>query len=81
MSMSARRGTSAALSARLDTRDRKVALEFRVMRRKKMLMTLTMNSTMSKAMGKAQGGSCMVKEMMLIFLHLLAMSRIIEFPA
>jgi hypothetical protein len=36
---------------------------------------------MSKAMGKAQGGSCMVKEMMLIFLHLLAMSRIIEFPA
>jgi hypothetical protein len=52
-----------------------VALEFMVMRRRKMLMTWTMNSTM----GKAQSGNC--KEMMLICLHLLAMSHIIGFHA
>jgi|SwirhisoilCB3_FD_contig_71_3325397_length_360_multi_2_in_0_out_0_1 hypothetical protein len=38
-----------------------------------------MNSTTSKAMGKAQSGNC--KEMMLICLHLLAMSHIIGFHA
>jgi hypothetical protein len=46
-----------------------------VMRRRKMLMTWTMNSTM----GKAQSGNC--KEMMLICLHLLAMIHIIGFHA
>jgi len=79
MSTSARKGTNAALSARLDTRDRKVALEFMVMMRRKMLMTWTMNSTISKAMGRAQSGS--FKEMTLICLHLLAMTHTIGFHA
>lgn len=56
-----------------------VALEFMVMMRRKMLMTWTMNLTISKAMGKAQSGS--YKEMMLIYLHLLAMNHIIGFHA
>lgn len=52
-----------------------VAPEFMVMRRRKMLMTWTMNSIM----GRAQSGS--FKEMILICLHLLAMSHIIGFHA
>jgi hypothetical protein len=49
------------------------------MRRRKMLMTWTMNSTISKAMGKVQSGSW-VKEKTAISLHLLALNRTIGFP-
>ena len=56
-----------------------VAPGFRVMRRKKMLMTWTMSSTISKGMAKVQSGSCGVKEKTLICLHPLAMNLIIVF--
>ena len=52
-----------------------VAPGFRVMRRKKMLMTWTMSSTISKGMAKVQSG----KEKTLICLHPLAMNLIIVF--
>jgi hypothetical protein len=78
--MSARKGTSVALSARLDTRGTKVALESRVMRRRKTLMIWTMNSTISNTMGKVQSGSW-VKEKMVISLPLLTLNHTIGFPA
>ncbi|VAI42734.1 unnamed protein product [Triticum turgidum subsp. durum] len=74
-STSARMGSNAVPSARLDTRGSKVAPGFREMRRKKMSMTWTMSSTISKGMAKVQSG----KEKTLICLHPLAMNLIIVF--
>jgi hypothetical protein len=81
MSTSARRGISAALSARLDTRGTKAVLEFQEMKRRMVLMTWITNLTMRKAMSKVHSGSCRAKEMMLIFLHHLGMNHIIGFHA
>ncbi|MCH1922485.1 hypothetical protein L9G15_24050, partial [Shewanella sp. A3A] len=63
-------------SARLDTRGTKVALEFRAMRRRKMLMTWTMNSIISMAMAKVQSGRYRDRGKMLTCLHLLATNNI-----
>lgn len=53
-----------------------VALEFRAMRRRKMLMTWTMNSIISMAMAKVQSGRYRDRGKMLTCLHLLATNNI-----